>query len=141
MRRYSAAVKMRGARSSLWSAPLGLALLVLAACNGTAVVTVTATPSSDTFLAYRVALVSVQLQTLSGKSAVNVMPAGTTVDFAKLQDVSEILGVPTVAKGSYTSAEITLDYSAAQIVYDDGSVNGAALTPLNASGQALRQIS
>jgi hypothetical protein len=134
-------VKARGARSKLWSAPLGLTLMALAACNGTAVVTLTATPSSDTFLAYRVGLVSVQLQTLSGKSAVNVMPAGTTVDFAKLLDVSEILGVPTVAKGSYTSAEITLDYSAAQIVYDDGSVNGALLTPVNAGGQALRQIS
>jgi len=132
---------MRGAWSKLLAVPLGLALMAAAACNGSAVVTLTATPSSDSFLAYRVGLVSAQLMTSNGNTSLKVLPAGTTVDFVKLLDLSEVLGVPTAAKGTYTSAVITLDYSAAQIVYDDGSVNGVALTPVTASGQAAGQIS
>jgi hypothetical protein len=127
---------------SAWGrvAPLGAALLALAGCSGTAVVTMTSTASQDTFLAYRVGLVSVQLQASSGKSGLTVLPASTTVDFATLTDLSEVLGAAAVAKGSYTSALITLDYSSAQIVYDDGSVNGVTLTPVGASGQALSQV-
>ncbi len=119
---------------------MGLALLVLAACNGTAVVTMTSTASQDNFLAYRVGLVSVQLQSGSGKSGLTVLPASTTVDFATLTDVSEVLGAASVTKGSYTSALITLDYSSAQIVYDNASLNGVTLTPVGANGQALGQI-
>ncbi|HWX80181.1 MAG TPA: hypothetical protein VNZ02_08830 [Steroidobacteraceae bacterium] len=140
MRSFSAAARMRSRWPRLLAAPLGLALLAIAACNGTAVVTVTATPSTDTFIAYRVALDSVLLQTPDGKKALTVLPAGTTVDFVNLLDLSEVLGIPTAAKGTYTSAVITLDYSAAQIIYDDGSVDGLQLSPVNASGQAVGQI-
>ena len=48
--------------------PLGLAFMALAACNGTAVVTMTSTASQDNFLAYRVGLVSVELEASSGSS-------------------------------------------------------------------------
>jgi hypothetical protein len=131
---------VRCARARLLAAPLGAALLLLAACSGTAVVTMTSTASTDNFLAYRVGLVAVQLQASSGNSGLTVLPASTTVDFATLTDVSEVLGAASVTKGTYTSALITLDYSAAQIVYDDGSVNGLTLTPLGANGQALGQV-
>jgi hypothetical protein len=131
---------MRGAWRRLLAAPAAAALLALAACNGTAIVTLTSTASTDRFLAYRLGLVSVQLQSSSGKSGLTVPPASTTVDFATLTDVSEVLGAATVAKGSYTSALITLDYGSAQIVYDNGSVNGVTLTPVGANGQALGQI-
>jgi hypothetical protein len=141
MRIFSAAANMRGPAPKLLAAPLGLALLALAACNGTAVVTVTATPSTDTFIAYRVGLDSVVLQTSDGKKALKVLPAGTTVDFVSLLNLSEVLGVPTAGKGTYTSAVITLDYSAAQIIYDNGSLDGLQLSPVNASGQAVGQIS
>jgi hypothetical protein len=105
------------------------------------VVTVTATPSSDPFLAYRVGLASVQLNTSDGKSTLKVLPAETTVDFTKLLDLGEVLGAPAVSKGTYTSAVITLDYSAAQIIYDDGSLAGLTLTPLGANGQPAGQVS
>src|SRR5271167_1026182 len=141
MQRFSAAVKIRGAWPKLLMAPLGSALLAVAACNGTAVVTITATPSTDNFIAYRVGLDSVQLQTSNGSKTLKVLPAGTTVDFASLINLSEVLGIPTAEKGTYTSAEMTLDYSAAQIVYDDGSADGLQLSPVNASGQAVGQIS
>jgi hypothetical protein len=128
------------ASSRLLLAPAAFVLLALAACNGTAVVTLTSTASQDNFLAYRVGLVSVQLESSGGKSPLKILPASTTVDFAALTGVSEVLGAAAVAKGSYKSALVTLDYSAAQIVYDDGSLNGVALTPVGANGQALGQV-
>jgi len=131
---------LRGAWGRVLAAPLGVALLALAACNGTAVVTMTSTASPDNFLAYRVGLVSVQLQGATGKSGLTVLPASTTVDFATLTDVDEVLGAAAVSKGTYTSALITLDYSSAQIVYDNGSLNGLSLTPVGANGQAVGQI-
>jgi hypothetical protein len=127
------AVRMLGAL-------LGAASLALVACSGTAVVTLTSTASTDNFLAYRVSLVAVQLQGASGNAGLTVLPASTMVDFATLTDVSEVLGAVPVSKGTYASALITLDYSAAQIVYDDGSVNGVALTPVGADGKALAQV-
>jgi hypothetical protein len=131
---------LRCARARMLAAPLCAALLFLAACSGTAVVTLTSTASTDNFLAYRVGLVAVQLQGSGGNSGLTVLPSSTTVDFTTLFDVSEVLGAASVTKGTYTSALITLDYSAAQIVYDDGSVNGVTLTPLGANGQALGQV-
>jgi hypothetical protein len=122
--------------TTLWA----LVALGLAACNGTAVVTMTSTASQDKYLAYRVGLVSVQLQSSSGKSGLKILPASTTVDFAALTDLSEVLGAAAAAKGSYQSVLITLDYSSAQIVYDDGSLDGVVLTPVGANGRAIGQI-
>jgi len=128
-------IRRRWAR--LLAVPLASALFALAACNGTAVVTMTSTASQDHFLAYRVGLVSVQLESSSGSAGLKILPTSTTVDLAGLTDVSEVLGAAAVSKGSYKSALITLDYSAAQIVYDNGSLNGVALTPVGANGQSL----
>jgi hypothetical protein len=122
-------------------APLAaVAFLMLAACNGTAVVTLTATASTDTFLAYRVGLVSVELQTSNGNTTTKALPASTTVDLVKLVNLSEVLGSTTVAKANYTTAIITVDYSSAEIVYDNGTEHGLALTPVGTSGQALDQV-
>jgi hypothetical protein len=128
---------MRDFTSKLLAVPLMLALLAIAACSGSTVVTLTATPSSDPFVAYRVGVVSIQLRTSSGKPSLMILPVETTVDFTKVTDLSEVLGAPTVAKGTYAGAEITLDYSTAQIVYDDGSLDGVALAPVDESGKAL----
>ena len=122
---------MRDFISKLFTVPLMLALMALAACSGSTVVTLTATPSSDPFVTYRVGVASIQLRTSSGKPSMMILPTATTVDFTKITDLSEILGAATVPKGTYTGAEITLDYSSAQIVYDDGSLDGVALTPLD----------
>jgi hypothetical protein len=130
---------------ALWrrfaAVPFGAVLLLgLAACNGSAVVTLTTTPSTDTFLAYRVGLVSIQLQTSSGRTASQALPSSTTVDLTQLVNLSEVLGVAGVTQANYTQAVVTLDYSSANIVYDDGSLDGVALTPLGPSGQALGQV-
>jgi hypothetical protein len=131
---------LRGAWGAALTAPLVLAFMALAACNGTAVVTMTSTGSQDNFLAYRVGLVSVELETSGASSGLKILPTSTTVDFASLTDLSEVLGAAAVKKGSYTSALITLDYSSAQIVYDNGTPNGVTLTPVGANGKALSQV-
>src|ERR1700690_3402061 len=133
------------APSTVWSrwlsAPLGALLMIaLAACNGTAVVTLTSTPSTDVFLTYRVWLTSVQLQKSNGRTTSSMLPSGTTVDLSKLVNLSEVLAAVVVPGGNYSQAVITLDYSSAQIVFDDGSVNGIALTPVGAGGQAMGQV-
>jgi len=123
------------------AAPLaGLLLAALAACNGNAVVTLTSTPSTDTFLAYRVGLVSVQLRTSSGSSTVNALPAGTTVDLARLVNLSEVIGSSSGKTGTFKQAVVTLDYSSAQIIYDNGTPEGVQLTPMGASGQPLGRV-
>ena len=122
-------------------ATCGLTFLVLAACNGTAVVTLTSTASPDLFLAYRVKLVAVQLQPSSaGAPPLDLLPTPTTADLTRLDAISEILGAATAAKGGYRGATVTVDYSGAQIVYDDGTLSGLALTPVSANGQALGQV-
>jgi hypothetical protein len=132
---------MRGSISRLLAVPLISVLLAIAACSGNAVVTLTATPSSDSFITYRVGLASIRLQTSSGKTGATVLPTATMVDFTKLFDLCEVVGAPAVAKGTYTGALITLDYSNAVIIYDDGSLDGVELTPLDANGRLLGQVS
>ena len=78
--------------------------------------------------------------TKSGQSRLDGSADGNDGGFCQLQNCSifsEVLGVPGVVKGTYTGALITLDYSAAQIIYDDGSLAGVALTPVDAKGKAL----
>lgn len=113
-----------------------LCFTVLAACSGNAVVTLTATPSTDGFLAYRVTLTDAKLQSTGG-STLQVLQKPLTVDFTSLFDVSEVLGAAGVKKGSYSSVVLTLDYTNAQIIYDDGTANGVSLSPVDASGKAL----
>jgi len=133
-------VKRPALRHWLIASLSAAALSVLAACNGTAVVTLTATASTDTFLAYRVGLVSVELKTSSGSTTTKVLPASTTVDLARLVNLSEVLGSTAVAKANYTTAVITVDYSSAEIVYDDGTAHGLALTPIGPSGEDVGEV-
>jgi hypothetical protein len=117
-------------------------LIALAACNGTALATLTATASPTAFLTYRVNLVGVTLQNSSstGSTSVNLFPTSTTVDLAKLANLSEVLGLATVKKGSYTSVLVTVDYTGAVIVADNGTATGVTLKPVNASGGAIGQV-
>jgi hypothetical protein len=139
--RPSSAGRFRGNwRRALCVPFAALVLGILAACNGSAVVTLTATPSTDSYLAYRVGLVSIQLQTSNGRTTGAVLPKGSTVDLARLTNLSEVVGAATLAQGNYSEALVTLDYSSAQIIYDNGTVDGVALKPVNASGQGLGQV-
>jgi hypothetical protein len=124
------------------AAPLALLVMAaLAACNGRAVVTLTSTPSTDTFLAYRVGLSSVALQTSSGSKSAAAINTATTVDLAQLVNLSEVIGAASTQTGNFKQAVVTLDYSNAQIVYDNGTAEGVQLTPLGPDGQKLGKVS
>lgn len=133
---------MRPKRRAWVTAPLAaLALLSMAACNnGSALVTLTATASTDTFITYRVSLLSVALQDSGGKTKAQALPVGTAVDLVNLLNVSEVLGVATAPKANYKAVIVTLDYSAAEIVYDDGSLNGVPLAPVGTGGRTLGEV-
>jgi len=108
-----------------------------AVSNGVAMVTITDQPGD--FLSYMVNVVSLKLTRMDG-TVVETLPATTTVDFAQLVNLSEVLSAQQVPSGSYTGVAMTLDYSAASIVVDNGAggltvpaaniINGATSNPL-----------
>ena len=95
---------------------------------GTAMVTLTDMPGD--FLSYVVTVDSLQLTRADG-TVVETVTRSTPVDFAKLVNLSEIISAPQVPAGSYVSATLTLDYSAAGIVVDNGTAGGISVPVAN----------
>lgn len=114
-------------------AAAGLALL-LAACGksttlhpGYPVLTMTATNSGGKFASYIVAVDSITLTEQNG-TVVSFAPVVQTIDLVKLADVSELVSAYSVPNGTYVSAAILLDYSAASIsVNVNGKPTAAAV--------------
>jgi hypothetical protein len=106
---------------------------------GTAMVSLTDAPGD--FISYMVNVVSLQL-TRSDGTVIETLPVTTKVDFAQLVNLSEIISADQIATGSYVSASMTLDFSTATIVVDNGTtgvtiaaaniINGATSLPLTA---------
>src|SRR3984885_10562168 len=106
---------------------------------GAAMVTLTDAPGD--FISYIVNVVSLQLTRTDG-TVVQTVPVSTQVDFAQLVNLSEIVSAGQIPAGRYVSASITLDYSGATIVVDNGTtgvtiapadiINGATSVPLMA---------
>ena len=105
--------------------------------TGTAMVTLTDIPGD--FLGYMVNVVSLKL-TRSDGTVVETVPATTTVDFAKLVNLSEVISARQVPEGTYKDVSLTLDFNGATIVIDNGAsgitvpaaniINGATSSPL-----------
>jgi hypothetical protein len=126
-----------------------LPLVALAACSGNAVVTMTATPATalasgpsalSGFLAYRVKLVSITVVEAKGGSTVSVLPHPVSIDLAQITSLSEVLTDAVLKKGDYTRVALTLDYTDAVIVADNGTAAGLTLTPQAAGGKALGPV-
>jgi hypothetical protein len=99
----------------------------------------TMTDAAGDFLTYQVNLVSLQLQKADG-TLVETLPATTTVDFVQLINLSEILSVRQIPPGDYVAAQVTVDFTNAIIMVDDGTGAGVAVKPLDSSGAALGQL-
>jgi hypothetical protein len=104
---------------------------------GNAMVTLTDAPGD--FLLYQVNLVSLVLNKADG-STVETLPATTQVNLAGLVDLTELVSATLVPAGAYVGASITLDYSGATIIVDDGSANGLAVSAVDSSGNPLGQL-
>jgi hypothetical protein len=111
------------------------AAALLAACHtstnpppGTPVVTMSDLTNSGDFMSYIVNLDAIQLARTDG---VIVTPLATpqTVDFARLNTLTELMEAPAVPEGTYTSGNITLDWT-------QGSGSSQSVW-LNVNGQTL----
>jgi hypothetical protein len=100
---------------------------------GTAVISVQDT--SGAFLSYQVGIDSI---TLTRNDGIIVEPLATpqTVDFTRITDIAELLGSPAVPIGTYLSASITLDYTAASIWVDEGG-QAVQLVPVATDGTVM----
>jgi hypothetical protein len=99
----------------------------------------TITDAAGDFLSYQVNLVSLQLQKADG-TMVETLPASTAVDFVQLLNLSEILSARQIPPGDYVAAQVTVDFTNASIMVDDGTCTGVAVKPIDASGAALGQL-
>jgi hypothetical protein len=102
---------------------------------GTAMVTMTDAPGD--FLSYIVTVASLKL-TRSDGTVVETVPVSSQEDFAQLVNLSDLISSEQIPAGQYVSATITLDYSAATIVVDDGSA-GVTIAPANIIDGATSQ--
>jgi hypothetical protein len=118
------------------ASPAAPAACTTATCGSTMM---TMTDAAGDFLTYQVNLVSLQLQRADG-TMVETLPQTTAVDFVQLIDLSEILSARQIPPGSYVAAQVTVDYSNAVIMVDDGTGTGIAVKPVNSSGAALAQL-
>jgi hypothetical protein len=76
------------------------------------------------------------LQAASGAS-VETLPAATQVDFTKLVNLAEVISAGQIPAADYVSAQLTLDYSKAQITAEDANGNPVTLSPVDAKGNPL----
>jgi Domain of unknown function (DUF4382) len=104
---------------------------------GTALLTITDAPGD--FLSYTIDVTSLQLKKANGVT-VQTLPVTSRIDFAQLVDLDEVLSAGQIPAGSYVSAALNVDYSNASIVVDDGTGAGVTVSPVNASGAALGQV-
>jgi hypothetical protein len=112
--------------------------------TGTAMVTLTDMPGD--FVSYMVNVVSLKLTRADG-TTVETVPATTTVDFAQLVNLSEVISARQVPSGDYTGVTLTLDYGSATIVIDNGAggvtvpaaniINGTTNKPLVAPASQM----
>jgi hypothetical protein len=87
---------------------------------GTALVSLTDAPGD--FVSYIVTVDSLTL-TRSNGSVVQTVPTTSQVDFSQLVNLSEVLSAQQLPPGNYTSAQLTLDYSNADIVVSTATGN------------------
>ena len=91
-------------------------------CSGCGTAMVSLTDAPGDFVSYIVTVDSLTL-TRSDGTVVQTVPLASQVDFTQLVNLSEILTAHQVPPGNYTSAQLTLDYSNADIVVSTSSGN------------------
>ena len=128
-----------GSGGYMSSAPGGTA--TAASCSvstcGSAVMTMT--DAAGDFLTYQVNLVSLQLKKADG-TLVETLPATTTVDLVQLVNLTEILSSRQIPPGEYVAALVTVDYTHAVVMVDDGTGTAVAVKPVDSTGAALGQV-
>ncbi len=128
----------RACHARLLSVALAGALL-LAGCGssstftpGTPVVTMSNPGTTSDFAAYFITIDGFSL-TQSNGTVVSPLVSPETVNLVSLTTLSELVEAPAVAAGTYTSASITLDYTAASLWLNVGG-HAVTVTPNDING-------
>ena len=125
----SEASSSQAASGSSQSAGTSSAATTASCSAGCGTALVSLTDAAGDFDSYLVTVDAITL-TRSDGTVVQVVPTTTQVNFAQLVNLSEIITAATIPNGRYTAASITLDYSGASIVVDNGTT-GVTISPSN----------
>lgn len=79
---------------------------------------ISVTDAAGDFTQYSVQVTSLSLKKANG-AVIETLPSSNTIDFAQYVDVTEFLTSATVPTGYYTAAEITLNYSEANLTVEN----------------------
>ena len=131
-----------------WILAMMMSLLLLAGCSGSSTssdstaqskLAISLTDAEGDFIHYTVDVTALKLYRANG-AVVETLPATTTLDFAQYIDVSEFLTTATVPAGAYRKAEITLDYSHADIQVENADGDAIPATALDSDGNPLTVV-
>ena len=87
---------------------------------------VSLTDAAGDFLSYTVDVQSLTLTKQNG-SVVETLPLTTRVNFADYVEMTEFFTAATIPSGTYTSARMRLDFSAADLQVEDASGNAVSI--------------
>lgn len=97
------------------------------------------TDAEGSFSAYAVDVLSVKMIKANG-AEVETVPLTSRINFADYTDVTEFFTVATIPEGVYTSASLTLDYSAADIVITDADAQSYDAEVQDVDGNPITQL-
>ncbi len=124
---------------------LSLSAIALVACGGgssseeTSELTISLTDAEGDFNHYSVDVVSLTLHKDNG-AIIETLPNTVRLDFSQYIEVTEFLSTATVPVGSYTQAQITFDYEAAEITVEDLNGNSIPAQALDENGHPLKTV-
>ncbi len=125
---------------------IGLLLVSISACSPSSntendsELVISLTDAEGDFLSYTVDVVSLKMTRANG-AEVETLPLTTRLDFAQYVEVTEFLTAASVPSGRYSGAQITLDYSNANITVQDENGDAISANAVDADGNAISQIS
>lgn len=97
------------------------------------------TDADGDFLNYTVDVVSLTLETANGR-VVETLPRRTRINFADYVDLTELFTAATVPPATYVAGTLTLDYTDAEVLVEEGDVARQAIV-VDTSGTPLGQTS
>ncbi len=100
---------------------------------------VSMTDAEGDFLTYQVDVTNIRLVRANG-AVVNVLPQTTTIDFAQYVEVTELLTMLDVPSGRYDSAELSLDFSNAEVTVQDESGQAIIADVIDSEGATMDEI-
>jgi hypothetical protein len=134
-------------KQSTWILLLAFAALALGACGSgsgggdeeTSELTISLTDAEGDFNQYTIDVDSIRLHKSNG-AIIETLPNTARLDFSRYVEVTEFLSTATVPVGSYDKAEISLDFSNAEITVEDENGNSIPGYPKDENGMPLTQV-